>query len=206
MVWAVKHFRHYLYGHHCTVLTDHEALKSLLHTPHPSGKLARWGMALQELDLTIEYRPGSRNRKADALSRYPVSLLHNDKVDESAPTIVAAIEGSVDDPDMEEQQESTLSERQRLDPDLQLVIAYLEDDTLPDNDRKARELVLGKTQYTMVDRVLYRIESDKTLRVVVAKSDRQNLFNEAHSGTVPLRYNVALARASRAILLEESSV
>ena len=73
----------------CTVLTDHEALKSLLHTPHPSGKL-------QELDLTIEYRPGSRNQNADALSRYPVSLLHNYKVDESVPTIVAAIEGSVD--------------------------------------------------------------------------------------------------------------
>ena len=89
----MKHFRHYLYGHHCSVLTDHEALKSLLHTPHPSGKLARWGMALQELDLTIKYRPGSRNRKADTLSRYPVSLLHNDKVDESVPTIVAAIEG-----------------------------------------------------------------------------------------------------------------
>ena len=42
-----------------------------------------------------------------------------------------------DNTDMEEQQESTLSERQRLDPDLQLVIAYFEDDTLPDNDRKA---------------------------------------------------------------------
>ena len=81
-----------------------------------------------------------------------------------------------------EEQESTLSERQRLDPDLQLVIAYLENDTLPDNDRKAREMVFGKTQYTMDDRVLYRIESDKTLRVVVPKSARQNLFNEAHSG------------------------
>ena len=40
VVWAVEHFRHYLYGHRCTVLTDHEALKSLLQTPHPSGKLA----------------------------------------------------------------------------------------------------------------------------------------------------------------------
>jgi len=40
VVWAAKHFRHYLYGHPCTVFTDHEALKSLLHTPHPSGELA----------------------------------------------------------------------------------------------------------------------------------------------------------------------
>ena len=41
VVWAVRHFRHYLYGHHCDVFTDHKALKSLLNTPHPSGKLAR---------------------------------------------------------------------------------------------------------------------------------------------------------------------
>ena len=46
VVWAVKHFRHYIYGHHCTVYTDHEALKALLNTPQPSRKLARWGMAL----------------------------------------------------------------------------------------------------------------------------------------------------------------
>ena len=40
IVWAVRHFRTYLYGHHCVVYTDHAALKSLLNTPQPSGKLA----------------------------------------------------------------------------------------------------------------------------------------------------------------------
>ena len=42
VVWAVKHFRTYLYGHPFTMYTDHEALKSLLNTPQPSGNLARW--------------------------------------------------------------------------------------------------------------------------------------------------------------------
>ena len=46
IVWSVKHFHHYLYGHHCIVYTDHEPLRSLLNTPQPSGKLARWGLAL----------------------------------------------------------------------------------------------------------------------------------------------------------------
>lgn len=55
VVWAVKHFRPYLYGHRCDVFTDHIALKSLLNTPQPSGKLARWGLAIQELDLHITY-------------------------------------------------------------------------------------------------------------------------------------------------------
>ena len=33
VVWAVKHFRPYLYGHCCDIYTDHEALRSLLITP-----------------------------------------------------------------------------------------------------------------------------------------------------------------------------
>ena len=64
VVWAVKNFRPYLYRHNCAVYTDHEALKSLLNTPQPSGKLARLGMALQELDLTIVYRSGRHNSNA----------------------------------------------------------------------------------------------------------------------------------------------
>ena len=61
VVWAVKHFQPYLYGHHCDIYTDHEALKSLLNTPQPSGKLARWGMAIQELDLRILHCTGKSN-------------------------------------------------------------------------------------------------------------------------------------------------
>ena len=45
--------------------TDHEALRSLLNTPRPSGKLARWGLALEELDLQIHYRPGKRNANTE---------------------------------------------------------------------------------------------------------------------------------------------
>ena len=86
VVWAVRHFRHFLYGHRCDVYTDHEALKSLINTPHPSGKLARWGLALQEFNLEIHYRPRKRNANADALSRAPV------EPHPSRPfTIVAAI-------------------------------------------------------------------------------------------------------------------
>jgi len=42
VVWAVKHFRSYLYGYRCDIYADHEALKSLLNTPQSSGRLARW--------------------------------------------------------------------------------------------------------------------------------------------------------------------
>ena len=72
VVWAVKHFHPYLYGYKCRVVTDHEAPKSLLNTPHPSGKLACWGLAIQELDPQILYCRGTKNQNADALSCSPV--------------------------------------------------------------------------------------------------------------------------------------
>ena len=66
------HFRPYSYGYACEVYTDHSALTSLLNTPQPSGKLARWGMAIQELDIKIRHRSGCSNANADALSRAPL--------------------------------------------------------------------------------------------------------------------------------------
>ena len=39
VVWAIKYFRPYLYGHPCEVYTDHSALTSLLNTPQPLASL-----------------------------------------------------------------------------------------------------------------------------------------------------------------------
>ena len=45
------------------------------------GRLARWVLTLSEFEYTIQYKPGNRNRNADALSRSPVKEL--DEWDES---------------------------------------------------------------------------------------------------------------------------
>lgn len=94
MVWAAKHFRHYLYGHKCVIFTDHEALKPLLNTPHPSGKLARWGLILQDMDLEIKYRPGKKNSNADALSRYPIDAPAAQDVHTELSGVVATLHSS----------------------------------------------------------------------------------------------------------------
>ena len=182
-MWAVKHFRHYLYGHRCTVYTDHEALKSLLNTPHPSGNLARWGMAIQELDLKIEYQPGKANGRADALSRYPVSLLGDDCAGTRSHPLIAAIEPPLSPAESgEECTGDSLGERQRQDPQLMDIIAYLETGELPQDDRRARELILSRSQFELLEGSLYRINPDKTLRVITPTTDQQKLFLEAHQG------------------------
>ena len=179
VVWAVRHFRQYLYGHRCHVHTDHEALKSLLNSPHPSGKLARWGLAIQELDLVIHYKPGRINQKADALSRSPcpteTTEIHLDE------KVIAAVE-SVDPQVAAKGGERSLEVLQREDPTLSQYFTYLEQGILPEDETVAKELVLTRGQYELVDGVLYHLEKDKTLRVIPPQSSRKKLFDEVHSG------------------------
>ena len=184
VVWAVKHFRHYIYGHQCTVYTDHEALKSLLNTPQPSGKLARWGMALQELDLDIQYRPGKTNSRADALSRHPVPLQPEDCTKTQTPVLIAAMEAPLPPAQSGEHgpDQTSLSERQLKDPHVREIIRYLVDGELPTDDKQARRILLGQSNFTVLDGILYHIEEDKTLRIVPPTSDRHRLFLEAHEG------------------------
>ena len=47
------------------------------------------------------------------------------------------------------------------------VVEFLEDGILSDNDLRARELTLTHAQYEVIDDVLYHIEPDKTLWIVL---------------------------------------
>ena len=162
VVWAVCHFRSYLYGHKCTVYTGHEALKSLLNTSHPSGKLACWGMVLQEYDVHIVYRRGKENAKADALSRYQVPEQATDG-DQTMPfTLVAPIAAEVPAKDGD-----TLAQRQRGDPELRPIMEYLGAAVMPDDRQKAKQLILQSSEYCLLDGVLYHLGKDKSLRVVL---------------------------------------
>jgi hypothetical protein len=69
VVWAVKHFQHYLGLKPFTIVTDHSALKWLKTSKLPKGRRARWIMELQQYDFNIIHRPGKANSNADALSR-----------------------------------------------------------------------------------------------------------------------------------------
>ena len=73
IVYAVKYFRPYLYGKPFTLITDHRPLKWLIEHQHTSPRLTRWGLLLQEYDITIIHTPGKDNKVADALSRMPCS-------------------------------------------------------------------------------------------------------------------------------------
>jgi deoxyuridine 5'-triphosphate nucleotidohydrolase len=74
VVWSIKKLRHYLIGRHFKVVTDHRALKWLMTSRDPVGRMARWVAYLQEYDMEIQYRKGKLNNNADALSRIPRNI------------------------------------------------------------------------------------------------------------------------------------
>ena len=78
IVWATRKFRHYLIGAPFVIQTDHkplEWLESSKSSRARSQRLERWSLELRAYDFHVVHRPGSTNQHADALSRYPVSLV-----------------------------------------------------------------------------------------------------------------------------------
>lgn len=81
IVWAVKHFRPYLYGRNFTIITDHRPLTWLFNVKDPGSRLIRWRLKLEEYDYNIVYKSGTSNANADCLSRIkPEDLIEEKKV------------------------------------------------------------------------------------------------------------------------------
>ncbi|GJS02750.1 putative reverse transcriptase domain-containing protein [Tanacetum coccineum] len=69
VVFALKIWRHYLYGTKCTVFTDHKSLQHILDQKELNMRQRRWLEFLSDYDCKIRYHPGTSNVVADALSR-----------------------------------------------------------------------------------------------------------------------------------------
>ena len=103
-------------GHPCTVYTDHAACLAILNTPKPLGKLARWALTIQEMDLTIRHKSGKKNttlsfRIKRFLHVYARYFHHNS---EHAQGVTPKLSNSVASPERTEMQEITPTNRAYL--------------------------------------------------------------------------------------------
>ncbi|GKB20456.1 putative reverse transcriptase domain-containing protein [Tanacetum coccineum] len=69
VVFALKIWRHYLYGIKCIVFTDHKSLQHILDQKELNMRQRRWLELLSDYDCEIRYHPGKAYVVADALSR-----------------------------------------------------------------------------------------------------------------------------------------
>ncbi|GJV62945.1 putative reverse transcriptase domain-containing protein [Tanacetum coccineum] len=69
IVFALKIWRHYMYGKKCTMFTDHKSLQNILNQKELNMRQRRWLELLADYDCEIRYHPGKANVVADALSQ-----------------------------------------------------------------------------------------------------------------------------------------
>ncbi|KAL4021404.1 hypothetical protein IC575_020200 [Cucumis melo] len=69
VVFALKIWRHYLYGEKIQIYTDHKSLKYFFTQKELNMRQRRWLELVKDYDCEILYHPGKANVVADALSR-----------------------------------------------------------------------------------------------------------------------------------------
>jgi hypothetical protein len=77
LIFGVKKFHRYLYGHRFTLITDHRPLTTILGPKKgiPSlaaARLQRWALILSAYQYSIQYKSTTNHGNADGLSRLPL--------------------------------------------------------------------------------------------------------------------------------------
>ena len=183
-------------------MTDHTAVKAILETPNPSGKHARWwtkvyGTGLK--DVKIVYRAGRLNSSADALSRSPHGAAPPEGVAESEVQVASLQSDPYPEPDTRQQADGEISDlltepprlaeiedfgaEQREDPDVKEIIDFIEQGTLPSDDKKARRIAMQKSMFAVENGMLFYLDprQEYRKRAVVPKCLRGQLLLEHHS-------------------------
>ena len=69
VVFALRIWRHYLYGEQFEVSSNHKSLKYIFTQQDLNMRQRRWMEFLEDYEFTLHYHPGKANMVADALSR-----------------------------------------------------------------------------------------------------------------------------------------
>ena len=70
VVFALKLWRHYLYGAIFEIFTDHQSLKYIFTQTDLNLRQHRWFKLVKDYDFELSYHPGKANVVANALSRH----------------------------------------------------------------------------------------------------------------------------------------
>ena len=185
IVWAVRHFRQYLAATKFTVLTDHKPLKNVPKSINvdgdATGRRGRWAIELSTYDFVVEYRKGSDNGNADALSRPVTDVTDSTAGTETKELLTANHKGGREDIPLEK-----LQLEQELDPLLGEVRKWLETKKLPSKkelqkkNSSLRSMARFFDQLTMEKGILKLRRHDGSAVIVLPKTYHETVLNMLH--------------------------
>ena len=177
-----------------TILTDHTAVKAVLETPNPSGKHTQWwikvyGTGIKEIHIV--YRSGRLNAAADTLSWSPQARAPDEGVAEqevqiaTVQTKMTTIQSLLQSTPLPYSQPSFALEQQK-DPEVLETVMFLQKGELLLDEKRARQITLQSSLFTLVDEVLFFLDpkQEHRKRVIVPQHLREQLLQENHSSPI----------------------
>ena len=174
LVFALKRFHHYLWGHKFTLITDHKPLLGLFNPDKPipemaSGRIQRWSLMLQAYSFELYHRSGKSLGTADALSRLPLA-----EAPESVPVCNEWI-NLVNTLDATPVTSKEISKWSAKDPIISQVLLFLEYGWPEAVEEELKFFFHRKDELSMQQGCLLWGS-----RVVVPQKGRESMLNELH--------------------------
>ena len=165
IVFAFDKFRPYLIGNKVVVHTDHSAIKYLMTKKDAKPRLIRWVLLLQEFDVEIKDKKGTKNLVADHLSR---------------------LEGTRDDVPVNDEfpdEKLFTIEDKRAVPWFADYVNYLVAKVIPPefNYQQKKRFFAHLKHYYWEEPILYRHCADKVIRRCVPKDEMHSILDHCHT-------------------------
>lgn len=202
--YSLQKLDYYLHNAEFTIKTDHKPLKYLLEAPMTNKRIQMWALSIAGYNCKIEYIPGSQNTCADLLSRHPLNVETNKRVNSGLSDTEECIQTDINDncyqvniidsTNFDPKQYASC--KLPFDDELQKPEKVLSGFNLIEEQAKDEEIVILRTillhgqptkdicrKYMVVDNVLYFLsdpDGDVKLRLYVPSHLRAMLIRQYH--------------------------
>lgn len=165
-IFGIRSARHYIYGVHFYVITDHSALKYLMNLKDTKNRrLASWNSQLQGYNFTVIHNAGKNHCVPDSLSRNPLNETIPETMDTDLDPLVF-----------------TIAVAAAL-PDMKIIIDAQKDDDLCIHIRNLTDAEKDKNNYIVDDDICYkRVFTDYDIKrlIVLPLSMLDTVYNDNH--------------------------